>query len=139
MIELGDECDIATNIARLYSLRVIMNILGLPEDDQPLMLRLTQNLLSSDDPDFREGETPAQSINTGVAKFAEYFDRTTADRRAHPVGDLASLIANAVIDGHPLDDFQTFVYYISIATAGHDAILTRSQEGYGRSSRTRST
>ena len=120
MMELGGECDFATDIARFYPLQVIMSILGVPEEDQPLMLQLTQNLLSGDDPDLRVGETRAESINTGVAKFAEYFKQVTAARRANPVGDLASTIANGRIDGRPLDEAQTFGYYVIVATAGHD-------------------
>ncbi len=120
MMELGGECDFATDIARFYPLQVIMSILGVPEKDEPLMLRLTQNLLSSDDPDLRGGETRAESINTGVAKFAEYFKDVTAARRAAPIGDLASTIANGQIDGQPLDEVQTFGYYVIVATAGHD-------------------
>jgi cytochrome P450 len=120
MMELGGECDFATDIARFYPLQVIMSILGVPEKDESLMLRLTQNLLSGDDPDLRAGQTRAESINTGVAKFAEYFQHVTAARRASPVGDLASTVANGQIDGRPLDEFQTFGYYVIVATAGHD-------------------
>jgi cytochrome P450 len=120
MMELGGECDFATDIARFFPLQVIMSILGVPEKDEPLMLRLTQNLLSSDDPDFREGQTRAESINAGVAKFAQYFNDVTVARRATPVGDQASTIANGQIDGRPLDEFQTFGYYVIVATAGHD-------------------
>jgi cytochrome P450 len=120
MMELGGKCDFATDIARFYPLQVIMSILGVPEIDEPLMLRLTQNLLSGDDPDFREGQTRAESINAGVAKFAQYFNEVTTARRANPVGDLASTIANGQIDGQPLDDVQTFGYYVIVATAGHD-------------------
>jgi len=44
----------------------------------------------------------------------------TGDRRAHPTGDLASVIANAEIDGRPLPDMDTLGHYVIIATAGHD-------------------
>ena len=46
--------------------------------------------------------------------------RMTADRRARPGDDLASMIANGTIDGAPLADLQTIGYYIIVATAGHD-------------------
>jgi cytochrome P450 len=97
-----------------------MSILGVPEADEPLMLQLTQNLLSGDDPDLRAGETRAQSINEGVTKFARYFEKVTASRRNDPADDLATTIANGRIDGCPLDEFQTFSYYVIVATAGHD-------------------
>jgi cytochrome P450 len=120
MMELGNECDFATQIARFFPLHVIMGILGVPEADEPLMLQLTQHLLSPDDPDLRAGESRAESISAGIAKFDAYFQKITATRRTNPAGDLASTIANGTIDGKPLEDFQTFSYYVIVATAGHD-------------------
>ncbi len=120
MMEMGGECDFAMDIARFFPLQVIMSILGVPEADERLMLQLTQGLLSADDPDFRAGESRAESISESVKKFAAYFDQVTASRRVEPIGDLASTIANGTIDGHPLEDVQTFGYYVIVATAGHD-------------------
>jgi cytochrome P450 len=43
-----------------------------------------------------------------------------ADRRANPQEDIASKVANATINGKPLDDFETYSYFLTLATAGHD-------------------
>ncbi|SVC85199.1 uncharacterized protein METZ01_LOCUS338053, partial [marine metagenome] len=40
MLELGEEIDFVKDVAVWYPLRVIMMILGVPEEDLPLMLRL---------------------------------------------------------------------------------------------------
>ena len=120
MMEMGGECDFAMDIARFFPLQVIMSILGVPEADEPLMLQCTQALLSADDPDLRAGGSRAESINASVQKFAAYFENVTAARRVEPIGDLASTIANGTIDGQPLEDLQTFGYYVIVATAGHD-------------------
>jgi cytochrome P450 len=52
--------------------------------------------------------------------FFMYFTALTAARREQPTDDLASAIANAAIDGGPMNDFDTASYYTIIATAGHD-------------------
>ena len=39
------------DVAIWYPLRVIMSIFGVPEEDEPLMLKLTQELFGSTDPD----------------------------------------------------------------------------------------
>ena len=39
---------------------------------------------------------------------------------AAPTDDLASLIANAKIDGKPIDYFEAVSYYVIVAAAGHD-------------------
>jgi cytochrome P450 len=120
MVELGGECDFAMDVARFYPLQVIMSILGVPESDELKMLDLTQKLFGADDPDFAGGPDRQAAALAAVMDFISYFRDMTADRRAHPSGDLASTIANGAIDGQPLDDLRTFSYYVIVATAGHD-------------------
>jgi len=112
-------CDFVGAVALYYPLHVIMSILGVPESDEPRMLTLTQKIFGSQDPDFG-GENPAQTLLAALLDFATYFNQMTADRRAHPTGDLATTIATGTIDGAPLEDLQTVSYYVIVATAGHD-------------------
>src|SRR3546814_16618888 len=44
MRSLGGRCDFAKDIAQPYTLRVIMDIYGGPEEDEALMLELTQGV-----------------------------------------------------------------------------------------------
>jgi len=119
MAELGSACDFALDVARYYPLQVIMSVLGVPEADEPLMLDLTQKLFGADDPDFGAGNDTDQRLAV-VMQFVAYFQRMTADRRARPNDDLASVIANGRVDGAPLPDLEALGYYIIVATAGHD-------------------
>jgi cytochrome P450 len=119
MADLGSACDFALDVARYYPLQVIMNVLGVPEADEPLMLELTQRLFGADDPDFGVGGEP-EKRNAVIMELVAYFQRMTADRRAHPGEDLASVIANGRVDGAALPDLETLGYYIIVATAGHD-------------------
>jgi cytochrome P450 len=57
-----------------------------------------------------------------IMEFFDYFTRITADRRANPRDDIASVIANAEINGKPLGDMETNSYYVIVATAGHDTV-----------------
>ena len=63
--------------------------------------------------------TPEKVVET-VMRFVQYFNVMTADRRACPTDDLASVIANGEIDGSPMGDVERLWYYIIVATAGHD-------------------
>ena len=119
MLELGGECDFASEVALYYPLQVIMSVLGVPESDEPRMLELTQKLFGAEDPDFG-GADPEQALLAALMDFATYFNHMTADRRARPTRDIASTIANAAVDGEPLGDLQSIGYYVIIATAGHD-------------------
>ncbi|HLY79676.1 MAG TPA: cytochrome P450, partial [Caulobacteraceae bacterium] len=127
MAELGGECDFARDIALTYPLRVIMEVLGVPPEDEPRMLRLTQELFGASDPDLnRSGSAMGENtdamadLQAIIADFFMYFKRITDDRKASPKGDLASVIANGQIDGAPISDFEAMSYYVIVATAGHD-------------------
>jgi cytochrome P450 len=116
---LGDSCDFVQQVAVHYPLYVILSLLGLPESDFDRMLKLTQELFGGDDSEMRRGETPEEMLEV-LMEFFAYFQGLTAARRANPTGDLASAIANARVDGEPLNDFDTTSYYVIVATAGHD-------------------
>jgi len=119
MAELGGACDFAMDVARFYPLQVIMSVLGVPESDELRMLELTQKLFGADDPDFGVGGDP-EKRRAVLMDMVGYFQRMTADRRARPGDDLASVIANGRIDGAALPDLETIGYYVIVATAGHD-------------------
>jgi cytochrome P450 len=119
MAILGHSCDFVQQVAVHYPLYVILSLLGLPESDFDRMLKLTQELFGGDDTDMRRGETPEALLEV-LMEFFGYFQGLTEARRARPTDDLASAIANAKVDGEPLNDFDTASYYVIIATAGHD-------------------
>lgn len=114
----GGACDFARDIAVWYPLRAIMLILGVPEEDEPLMLRLTQQHFASSDPSINKGE----KVNAAAAaqEVFEYFTRLTEQRRMDPRDDIVSLLADAEVDGKPISDFDRNSYFFVLALAGHD-------------------
>lgn len=121
MRELGGECDFAVDIAQPYTLRVIMDIFGVPESDEPLMMDLTQGIFGANDPEFvGEAGDPQARVLESVLSFVQYFNEITEDRRACPADDLATVIANGEVDGQLMSDEHRLWYYIIVATAGHD-------------------
>ena len=119
MASKGGACDFSADIAMWYPLRVIMSILGVPPKDEANMLRLTQRILSSEDPEFQSQSADETSANA-IMELAQYFMPVIADRRANPQGDIASVIANATYEGKPIEDRDAFGYFLIVATAGHD-------------------
>jgi cytochrome P450 len=126
MIEKGGSCDFVADVALGYPLHVIMEILGVPEQDEPRMLKLTQELFGAQDPDtarIREALSPEQfsvMMQAVVNDFGAYFKAITEDRRRSPRDDLATVIANARIGGDYMPDHDATSYYMIVATAGHD-------------------
>lgn len=126
MMAKGTHCEFVSDVALGYPLHVVMEILGVPEEDEPRMLMLTQQLFGPNDPDMARSfeslpnEQLGNMLHAVVSDFEAYFRRINEDRRANPRNDLATVIANAVIDDKPIGDSEATGYYIIVATAGHD-------------------
>jgi len=126
LIAMGGRGDFVEGVSLNYPLEVIMNILGVPEEDFPFMLRLTQEIFGPLDPDTRAAMNALPSDEMSkiqqavVGELIHYFDRITEDRRRNPTDDLATVIVNSKIDGQPISTDALNGYYIIIATAGHD-------------------
>ena len=126
MLASGGQCDFVNEVALHYPLHVIMEILGVPEGDEPRMLMLTQELFGASDPEL--GRAPQEqdpqkalaAIQGVLMDFYQYFAKITADRRANPKDDLASVIANSRVNGELISEFEALSYYVIVATAGHD-------------------
>lgn len=127
MLARDGTCDFVADVALHYPLHVIMDILGVPEADEGKMLLLTQQLFGARDPELSRAAEAMNDPKTALGVFQAvlgdfftYFRQMTADRRAHPRDDVASVIANAVIDGAPISEHEANSYYVLVATAGHD-------------------
>jgi cytochrome P450 len=111
----GGECDFSSEVALPLPLRVIMSMLGVPREDEPVLLKLTQEMFSSEDEELGHGDPYA-----AMMEVAGYFTDLMEDRKANPTDDLSSAIANGVVDGTPLETMTAIGLYVIIATAGHD-------------------
>ncbi len=119
--------DFVPLVAAPYPLHVVMQILGVPEEDEPKMLFLTQQMFGGQDEDLSQSgmaemtpEMISQIVFGAVAEFETYFEGLAAQRRANPTDDVATILANATIDGEPISARDRAGYYIIVAAAGHD-------------------
>lgn len=125
MAAFGGRCDFVKDIALDYPLRVVMDFMGVPPEDEPMMVAVTNALFSGDDEEINEAApklTPAQQSEQMRAAFKpmeDYFAALTHDRIANPREDVATLIANGRIDGELLSPDRALGHYLSFATAGH--------------------
>jgi cytochrome P450 len=115
------ECEFANEIAAAHPLRILSTIIGVPREKESQLLRLTNELFAADDPDLqRKGEDRGQAVQAMVMEFVQLFNGIIEDRRANPTDDLASLLANAKVNGEPMGMMDTLGYYLITFTAGHD-------------------
>jgi cytochrome P450 len=115
------ECDFANDVAAAHPLRILSTMLGVPRESEPDILRLTNQLFGSDDPDLqREGEDRIQAMTELGLELYQLFDKIIQDRRANPRDDLATLLANGRVDGEPMGVMETLGYFLITFSAGHD-------------------
>ncbi|MCB1693386.1 MAG: cytochrome P450 [Pseudomonadales bacterium] len=114
------EVDFVQDVAVWPPLKLIAHLLGVPEEDEWRILKLTNELFAGDDPEMRRIADDPLSIFDTIKDIYEYFDRVTEERRANPSEDLASYIANGKINGEYLPFKELISYYTIVATAGHD-------------------
>lgn len=113
--DLGGACDFATEIALPLPLRVIMSMLGVPREDEPVMLKLTQEMFSSEDEELGNSDPLA-----AIHEVAGYLMDMMKDRKVKPTGDLCSAIVHGVVDGTPIETMAALGLHVIISTAGHD-------------------
>lgn len=126
MVVLGDECEFVSDIARPFPLRVMLSILGIPSDDAPEVLRLTEKFFQSQDEylltDKSAAKDPARHAKhlLGVlSDFSDYFRPLIKARIEDPQDDVLTAIAHARIDGNSIRPFEAISYLLILATAGH--------------------
>jgi len=118
--------DFVQEIATPLPLRMICSLLGLPVEDEAFALRVADEAFGADDPDMKRAEGGREAL---VVELFGYFTKMLADRRRRPREDLLSLIANAEVNGKPIQDLEALSYAGIILGAGIDT--TRNALGSG--------
>ena len=101
LLDLGGECDLATDLAVPFTIRVIMSIFGVPPSDERLMLELTQGLFGAADPEYLGDFSRPARLGRRTPSGSSRATSTSSPRhrQAHPTDDLATVIANGQVDG----------------------------------------
>jgi len=132
------ECDFAMKVAVAHPLRVLSTILGVPRDQEPRILELTNQLFAPEDEEIglvgNMTETDKKAREAAVMQLGmelyQLFEPIIADRRANPRDDLATLLANGVVDGRPMGPMETLGYFLITFTAGHDTTKNALAGGF---------
>lgn len=95
-------------------LLTLAELLDVPSDLWPKLYDWTNAFVGEDDPDFRN--SPAAMAQT-LTEFFEFSKDLFESRRARPGVDLATVLANAVIENEPVS-FKEFVANLILALVG---------------------
>lgn len=125
MIARSEACEFVADIARPFPLKVMTGMLGLPDEDAPHILALTERFFSSQDAftndqgSARDPARHAAHLVRVLRDFGDYFKPLLKARANAPRDDLLTAIAQARIAGKPIPEFEAISYLLILATAGH--------------------
>jgi cytochrome P450 len=106
-------CDAAAEYAQEIPVRVIAVMLGVPEEDGALFRLWIHEVLEL-------GITDPAAAMRGISASQKYFAAEVEKRRAAPRDDLITHLANARIDGKPVDEDRLIAMMRLLLVAGID-------------------
>ena len=110
----GEPVDVVAELAVPFPLRVISDLLGIPEDDWPRFYEWSEAAIpgATDWPPERTAELMGEMVT--------YLLTTAAARRADPHDDVISLLATVEVDGDTLDDTELAMFLVQLLVAGNE-------------------
>jgi cytochrome P450/NAD(P)-dependent dehydrogenase (short-subunit alcohol dehydrogenase family) len=108
----GEPFDFVEKVAIALPMMVIGEMLGVPLEDRPLTVDWANTMTSTS-----AGEA-AQAKARG--ELFRYFRRLVAAKRTAPAEDLATILAQATVDGEPLSQEELDAYFMVLTAAGNE-------------------
>jgi cytochrome P450 len=123
------ECDFVSEVAAKLPLAVIAELLGVPREDWPLLVRWSDQVVGNADPEYQRGGTAGETLERAQFALFEYFALLAEERRARPKDDLVSLLARAEIDGRRLSTHDLLSYFFLLVAAGNETTRNAASGG----------
>lgn len=118
-------CEFCSTVGIRLPLRMICEILGIPPEQEPIVLQLTRDVFSAADPELVKGGDVREGIQNAMAFCAELG----RSRQEQPTGDFASTLANAEVDGERLSMQEIASHLMIMISAGHDTTASAINGG----------
>jgi cholest-4-en-3-one 26-monooxygenase len=128
--ELGDSTDVdfVDKISAELPLRVIVEMLGTPQDDARYLKELGDRMIGNADPDYNQAAAgtehtarPSEDAagDAQVAMF-NYFKELAEERAKNPGDDLVSVLLKADLDGEKFDELDFLIFCMLLVIAGNE-------------------
>ena len=126
--------DFVTDIAAKLPLKVICNMMGIPESEYDTVFTRSNIILGSADPEYVTAGDATGVINALLTAGGDLHGLVAElgkARRANPADDLTSALVNANVDGEQLTDTELGSFFILLVEAGNET--TRNAIAHGLS------
>ncbi len=129
--ESGDgTIDVVAGIAAPIPLRVICDMMGVPEDEREMVLAQSNIILSGGDPGLIENQDDPLTafLEAGIA-LAALMERMAGERAEQPTGDLTSALVTTEVDGERLTHQEIGSFFILLVVAGNETTRNAITQG----------
>jgi methyl-branched lipid omega-hydroxylase len=119
-------CDFVPHVAARLPLKIICDMMGIPDDRYQMVLANTNMILAGSDPEFVSedpGEMVVRTLAAGQA-LAELVTGLAAARAQAPGDDLVSALVTANIDGEQLTSAELASFFVLLVVAGNETTRT---------------
>jgi cytochrome P450 len=124
-IATADSCEFCSEVGAQLPLKMICELLGIPEDEERVVWQLTQDVFAVADPDMARAASAQEGVRNAMAFCADIGK----SRQARPTNDFASTIANAQIDGERMSIQEIASHLMIMISAGHDTTASAINGG----------
>jgi len=129
-VRQAGECDFVTEVASRLPLKVICDMMGIPESDYDTVFHSSNVILSMGDTEYiPEGEDPLLALLNAGNELNQLMESLAAFRSDHPTDDLTSELLHANVDGESLTHQELASFFILLLVAGTET--TRNAISHG--------
>jgi cytochrome P450 len=122
--------DVVADIAAPIPLRVICDMMGVPEEARATVLAQSNVILSGGDPELIEDENdPVSAFLLAGMELAGLMERLAAERLAHPQSDLTTALVTTEVDGERLSQQEIASFFILLLVAGNETTRNAISQG----------
>ena len=113
------EVDFVTDLASDFPLQVIMEMVGVPDEDRGRVLDWSNTMIGFDDPEF--GNTPEKGAQAAIQMYM-YWEWLAEQRRAERRDDLISVLMESEVGQtrEPLTNMEIDTFLLLLAVAGNE-------------------
>jgi len=124
-------CDFVSTIASPLPLRIIADLLGVPDEDRSRLFRLSNRIMGHEDPEYGADAGPAyEAISEMFAYAAELGNRHVASE-AHGDIDVNDILGTLLsqLEGDRLSDDEFQWFFLLLIVAGNETTRTALSQG----------
>jgi cytochrome P450 len=122
--------DVVADLAAPIPLRVICDMMGVPEEARATVLAQSNVILSGGDPELIEDENdPVSAFLLAGMELAGLMERLAAERLAHPQSDLTTALVTTEVDGERLSQQEIASFFILLLVAGNETTRNAISQG----------